>query len=665
MLRTRHSVACGLLLVGSFSAICSSASADLINGGLSSGRLGKAAFSNMELTRSFQRSLRLRDTTFSRGGEPCRSSTCSPSVALRIRGGGDMKAKLVELGQEHLFEGLSAEQSEALLAQAVALDQQLPGGLTAYINTARKLLKDSAEGVNPFEGFVPSVPIGAKPEVGSAEFMELETNGIAAANEAGFVLVAGGLGERLGYTGIKVSLPLYLAERQACFLEHYIKHILSLQAENGNTRQIPLAIMTSDDTHALTVALLEDNANFGMPADQITIMKQNKVPALIDSTGRMAVEGGVIQTKPHGHGDVHTLMLQSGVMDKWSKGGVKWVVFFQDTNGIIFRALPSVLGVSAKLGAAINSVCVPRTPGEAVGGICKLSHGDGRVVTVNVEYNQLDPLLRTTKEFSKGDVADPATGNSPFPGNINILVFQMEQYKSVLQATEGKMNEFVNPKYTDATKTAFKKPTRLECMMQDFPLLLPPDATVGFTQLPRFICFSPVKNNIKDAKAKGEQGIPVESAGSAERDAMSLNCQLLKMAGCDVPTEGNPTSFGGISLDFSPMVVLHPSFGTCLSSIKKRIAPDAQVKISAKSALVLDGDIHIQGKLELDGALVIRAAPGAKVVVKKLSVANEGWTMVADEGASDDMVQMRGYTVHKAKTEELVFNHPGDFVVDM
>ena len=26
--------------------------------------------------------------------------------------------------------------------------------------------------------------------------------------------------------------------------------------------------------------------------------------------------------------------------------------------------------------------------------------------------------------------------------------------------------EFVNPKYTDATRTAFKSPTRLECMMQ-------------------------------------------------------------------------------------------------------------------------------------------------------------------------------------------------------
>ena len=42
--------------------------------------------------------------------------------------------------------------------------------------------------------------------------------GIAAAEHAGFVLVAGGLGERLGYSGIKVKLPVDSA-RSASFLQ--------------------------------------------------------------------------------------------------------------------------------------------------------------------------------------------------------------------------------------------------------------------------------------------------------------------------------------------------------------------------------------------------------------------------------------------------------------
>jgi UDP-sugar pyrophosphorylase len=89
---------------------------------------------------------------------------------------------------------------------------------------------------------------------------------------------------------------------------------------------------------------------------------------------------------------------------------------------------------------------------------------------VNVEYNQLDPLLRSSG-FPDGDVND-VTGFSPFPGNINQLLFHLQNYSEVLERTKGIMPEFVNPKYKDATKTFFKKPARLECMMQDFPTVL-------------------------------------------------------------------------------------------------------------------------------------------------------------------------------------------------
>ncbi len=44
----------------------------------------------------------------------------------------------------------------------------------------------------------------------------------------------------------------------------------------------------------------------------------------------------------------------------------------------------------------MNSLCVPRRAGEAAGAITKLTHVDGRTITINVEYNQLDPLLRAT-----------------------------------------------------------------------------------------------------------------------------------------------------------------------------------------------------------------------------------------------------------------------------
>lgn len=67
--------------------------------------------------------------------------------------------------------------------------------------------------------------------------------------------------------------------------------------------------------------------------------------------------------------------------------------------------------------------------------------------------------------WPQGDVNDE-TGFSPFPGNINQLVLKVDSYCRELERSRGVIGEFVNPKYKDATKTAFKSSTRLECMMQ-------------------------------------------------------------------------------------------------------------------------------------------------------------------------------------------------------
>ena len=92
-------------------------------------------------------------------------------------------------------------------------------------------------------------------------------------------------------------------------------------------------------------------------------MKQEKVACLIDNDARLAVEPldpFAIQTKPHGHGDVHGLLHRTGLARAWAASGLRWVTFFQDTNALVFRALLAALGVSATHGYAMNSIAVPR-----------------------------------------------------------------------------------------------------------------------------------------------------------------------------------------------------------------------------------------------------------------------------------------------------------------
>ena len=239
--------------------------------------------------------------------------------------------------QDHITSvlGDSGPKLDRFLDDCLALSETYPGGMEAYLTTGRVLLEAAKEGANPYLQFSPEVPRGHRLQFGTPMWTEMEEAGLASAHGACFVLVAGGLGERLGYNGIKVALPHELATGK-CYLQCYVETILALQAEARRREQdpaaranikLPLFIMTSGDTHALTMKLLADHANFGLDDDQLDVVMQELVPALQDSQARIVVdpETGAIAKKPHGHGDVHITLAQSGVAAKWLSQGRKCV----------------------------------------------------------------------------------------------------------------------------------------------------------------------------------------------------------------------------------------------------------------------------------------------------------------------------------------------------
>ena len=286
-------------------------------------------------------------------------------------------------------------------------------GLDTYVKNSKKLLEDARTGANPFDGFTPEVPSGSTLEPFTADYTKYEKEGLKEVGKCGFVLVAGGLGERLGYNGIKVELP-YQTVTETCYLEYYISQILAIQKRYGSPElPLPLAIMVSDDTHLQTIKLLEDNDYFGMEESQIHILKQEKVPALNSNDADLLLQKDsnyLLETKPHGHGDIHSLMHSTGTAESWGKMGIKWVNFFQDTNALGLHSLPAMIGVSISLSLEVNSLAIRRKAKQAVGALVRLKNAStGKTITCNVEYNQLDPLLRST--ISKdGDVNDPKTG---------------------------------------------------------------------------------------------------------------------------------------------------------------------------------------------------------------------------------------------------------------
>ena len=602
---------------------------------------------------------------------------------------------LLREGQHHLFDewdalGVNDDKKHALLGQIYTLhtSYNLPGGLSAYLKNARSLLAAAKNGDNPMAGWVPEVPVGVDLDPLSEKYDIYEQIGLDEVGLCGFVLVAGGLGERLGYDGIKVELPTQMTTGVS-YLELYCKQILHMQqryverltiklptrsplqsdSKHSDTRasfSIPLAIMVSDDTYEKTIKLLESHHYYGLEKYQVTVMKQEKVAALLGNTAKIAMTSAYeIDSKPHGHGDVHSLMHSTGTAARWRREGVRWVVFFQDTNGLAFQSLAAMIGVSKELRLQVNSLAIPRVAKQAIGAIVKLTNKTGmftQSVTVNVEYNQLEPLLRATISRD-GDVNDASTGRSPFPGNINQLLFQLDPYVTVLAQTRGVMAEFVNPKYADETKTVFKKPTRLECMMQDYPKVLDSSAKVGFTTLPSWICFSPCKNNSADAAVAVKSGVPAASAYTAECDQYFMQAELLRRLGCHVAS-AEPVVFLGVRGTPGPRIVISSSTAIFASEFRDRFPNPASVKISSRSSLVVEGDVIIN-TLNLDGALYIRAVPNTRLFVnmgKDAVIRNSGHSLrEIDVGKSGDWMgntfttidKMRGYVLQK-QDEEII-----------
>jgi len=555
--------------------------------------------------------------------------------------------------QAHLFDGTTENEKAAIMDNLNEIDTRLAGGgLRGYLQRARKLLAEAREGVNCFAGYVPQVPVGERlvgdSGPGTEVFAEFERLGMNQLSKCTFCLLAGGLGERLGYPGIKIGITAEVTTGET-FMDKFARYILAFQAHARKVTgrcclQLPLVIMTSGDTHDQTLQFFCENENFGLNPAQVTIMQQEKVPALMNAAANISKKGSTIETKPHGHGDIHALLHQHGLPQKWEAEGRKWTVIFQDTNPLAFRSLCAILGVSAMNDFAMNSVCVPRIPGEAIGAIAKLDRGDGSNMTINVEYNQLEALLKETP--LGGDVADE-TGFSPYPGNINIVVFGIPCLARCLEATGGIVPEFVNPKWVGPERDQLKSATRLECMMQDFPKLCRPEDKVGFTQLDRIMCFTCVKDNVKDAAKK----CPHDCALSAEAGIYASDALLLHLSGADVEIETpEQRTFLGVSAEMGARIVLHPSFCMCLEELKSKVR--GKIRISRRSSLVLEGDVVVDG-LDLDGALKV-CGNGE---FKSQTVHNEGQSIVAipeDElSAQPPSLQIRGYQCAKGEVEQV------------
>lgn len=300
----------------------------------------------------------------------------------------DAKKKLAEYGQEHLlfyYDELDEAAKKALIEQIASTDMEV----VRQVANKESLNKKGA--VSPLAAM--------ELEEIAANKDSFEKTGLEAirAGKVGAVLLAGGMGTRLGSDdpkgmyNIGLTRPLYIFE---CLFNN----LMDVTKKAGTP--IHLFIMTSEKNHERTVSFLNEKKFFGYDESFVHFFKQEMAPAT-DYNGKIYLEEkGRLATSPNGNGGWFVSLKRAGLLDLVHKEGIEWLNIFAVDNVLQRIADPVFVGATIERKSAVGAKVVRKAaPDEKVGVIC-LEDGKPSIV----EYYELTDELMNAKD-AKGNPA--------------------------------------------------------------------------------------------------------------------------------------------------------------------------------------------------------------------------------------------------------------------
>lgn len=298
------------------------------------------------------------------------------------------KEKLAAYGQQHLlkyYDELSAEEQQALIGQIEATDMSILAACRHKEELTQK---------------------GKITPLAAMELDEIEANResftaaglkIIRAGKVGAVLLAGGMGTRLGSEEPKGTYNVGLT-RELYIFECLINNLTDVVRQADVW--IHLFVMTSDKNHDATIAFLQEHAFFGYNPEYVHFFKQ-EMAAATDFQGRIYLEEkGKLSTSPNGNGGWFISMKNTGMLDLIKKAGIEWLNVFAVDNVLQRIADPCFVGATVLKRCVVGAKVVRKNaPDEKVGVMCL---EDGRPSIV--EYYELTDELMNAKD-EKGNPA--------------------------------------------------------------------------------------------------------------------------------------------------------------------------------------------------------------------------------------------------------------------
>ncbi|MCM1143272.1 MAG: UTP--glucose-1-phosphate uridylyltransferase [Blautia sp.] len=291
--------------------------------------------------------------------------------------------KLEKYGQLHVlkyYEELNQEQKETLLQQIEDTDMEV-----VTLCSHKEELKERGR-ITPLSAMQLS-----EIETNREEFTETGIEAIKA-GKVGAVLLAGGMGTRLGSDAPKGVYNIGLTKEVYIF-QRLIENLLDVVRQTDTW--IHLFVMTSDKNHEMTTRFFAEKNYFGYRPEYITFFMQDMAPAT-DYEGKIYLETKEkMSTSPNGNGGWFSSMMKWGVVDKIHEAGIEWLNVFAVDNVLQRIADPCFVGATIQKNCDVGAkVVCKNAPDEKIGVICL---EDGRPSIV--EYYELtDELMHARDE---------------------------------------------------------------------------------------------------------------------------------------------------------------------------------------------------------------------------------------------------------------------------
>lgn len=290
----------------------------------------------------------------------------------------DMLKKLEGCGQTQLiryYDELESKQKCALLCQIADTD----------FSVVRAGKEESERGV------ISPIPVTELDEIKANRdrFINAGLEEIRA-GKVGAVLLAGGMGTRLGSDAPKGVYNVGITKDLYIF-ECLINNLMDVVRLAGN--YIHLFIMTSDKNHETTVAFLKEKSFFGYDENFVHFFMQEMAPAA-DYNGKVYLEEKwKISTSPNGNGGWYSSMAKWEMLNIVKDSGIEWLNVFAVDNVLQRIADPVFIGATKVMGCSVGSKVIKKaSPNEKVGVMCL---EDGRPSIV--EYYELTDEMRSAK----------------------------------------------------------------------------------------------------------------------------------------------------------------------------------------------------------------------------------------------------------------------------